>query len=104
MAAMSIVGGTAWWASITQSTPSNSTTTDQLDVQLAEAAAVKAADPDVIAQAGQIERELAGGFVELQRAIQQADRGAFFLHEADRWDRELNAIEQDLGRIESYDN
>jgi serine/threonine protein kinase len=76
MTALTVVGYAGWLASTTQSTPS----------------------------AGEIERELANGFVELQSAIQQADNATFFMHEPDRWNRELSAIERDLDRIESYEN
>jgi serine/threonine protein kinase len=104
LATSTIIGGTAWLASITQTPKSDSTSADQGTVQLEAAAAGDATDPNVIAAAGQIERDLASGFVELQSAIYQATSGTFFLHGADRWDREINAIEQDLDRIEGYDN
>jgi hypothetical protein len=104
MTALIIVGRTTWLVSTIQSTQSNSASTGQGDVQLAEAADGNAADRNVIALTGQIERELTNGFVELHSLIKQADSGTFFLQEADRWDRELNAIEHDLDRIDSYDN
>jgi serine/threonine protein kinase len=87
----SIIGGAMWFG------PTAETATNQNEVASTESPR----KDNAIFEAGQIERDVKNGFQELEIAINNISQSSHFVHDTDRWNREVQSVQHAVQQLES---